>query len=396
MATSTRPAVTVRQLAPGELACQVNPKTFAAAVASVAKCIPSKPTHPIMAGIKLETLDGELLVSASDYDTSMSVSVDAHGANEGTALVSGRLLANIAKTLPIKPVYLRSEGSAVTLRCGSVRLSMPMMTVDDYPSLPEPPATVATIAADALATLVERVAVAGDASNTFGLPVLSGVRLLPEGDRVLAIATDRFRVAIGRVGWAPKTDILPAALVPIRPLVDAVKAMRDDSVVAIGIDRGNFSLTTSKRSVVVRQLEAREFPSAIAKQYTDPLDSPARVPAADLIAAVKRTTLLQSDRLTGMIELAFDAKGYCVRSDDRDATGEGTGTELAELVDVDHGGPTVSIHIRPHWLIDAIEALGTDLVDISITDPKRGVLITSPDIPVDEIRHVVMPIRKAS
>ena len=391
-----RPEIAVRQLAPGELRAQVNPRQFAAAVAEVARIIPGKPVVPIMAGIKLGTDDGVLTVSASDFDTTMTVTLDASGANDGMVVVSGRLLANVAKTLPAKPVHLRATDSVLELRCGSIRMTMPLMPSEDYPSPPTVPPTVATIDAGDLATLVARTAVAGDPTGAHAIVAFSGLRLIADGDRVMAIATDRYRVAIGRAAWSPVADIIPSVLVPLRPLMDAVKAMDGDGTVTIGQGLGTFSLATASRSVIIRLIDGKEFPDAIAGKCTDPLDCPARVPAAGLVAAVKRTTALQTDRGAGRIEIAFDAVGYRVRSDDLTSDGVGTGAELTEVVDVDHGGPAVAIGIRPHWLLDAIDSLGTELVDVSITDPRHGVLITSPDIPSDEIRHIVMPIRRVS
>ena len=67
-------------------------------------------------------------------------------ADEGRALVSGRLLADICRSLPAKPVEMVLDGSRVSLTCGSARFSLQTMPVEDYPALPDMPAATGTVA----------------------------------------------------------------------------------------------------------------------------------------------------------------------------------------------------------------------------------------------------------
>ena len=97
------------------------------------------------------------------------------GDADGAALVSGRLLAEITKALPAKPVDIAAVGAHLELVCGSARFTLPTMPVEDYPSLPEMPESAGTVDAAAFAAAVAQVAVAAGRDET--LPMMTGVRM---------------------------------------------------------------------------------------------------------------------------------------------------------------------------------------------------------------------------
>ena len=154
---------------------RVERDALADAVAWTAKSLPSRPSIPVLAGVMLRVADGNLHVSGFDYEVSSQVTVEVQGDADGSALVSGRLLAEITKALPAKPVDIAAVGSSLELVCGSARFTLPTMPVEDYPSLPEMPASAGTIDAAAFASAVAQVAVAAGRDET--LPMMTGVRI---------------------------------------------------------------------------------------------------------------------------------------------------------------------------------------------------------------------------
>ena len=102
---------------------------FADAVAWVARILPSRPTVPVLSGVLLTGSDDGLLISGYDYEVSAEVRVAAEIASPGSVLVSGRLLSDITRSLPAKPVDVSVEGTRVSLTCGSARFSLPTMAV---------------------------------------------------------------------------------------------------------------------------------------------------------------------------------------------------------------------------------------------------------------------------
>ena len=98
--------------------------------------------------------------------------------DEGRALVSGRLLADICRSLPSKTVEMAIDGPKVVLTCGSARFSLQTMPVEDYPTLPDMPEAPGTVPSDVFANAVSQAVTAAGRDDM--LPVLTGVR---HGDR---------------------------------------------------------------------------------------------------------------------------------------------------------------------------------------------------------------------
>ena len=94
---------------------------FAEAVAWVARNLPTRPTVPVLAGVLLSGTEDGLTISGFDYEVSAEVQVPAEIASPGKVLVSGRLLSDITRALPPKPVEVSVDGTRVALTCGSAR-----------------------------------------------------------------------------------------------------------------------------------------------------------------------------------------------------------------------------------------------------------------------------------
>src|SRR5450755_1116215 len=111
---------------------------LAEAVAWTARALPARPTIPVLAGIRLHA-GAELTLSSFDYDVSAQAVVPVSTEEEGSALVSGRLLAEISRSLPARPVQIAADSGRAVLTCGSATFNLLTMPEDEYPALPEMP-----------------------------------------------------------------------------------------------------------------------------------------------------------------------------------------------------------------------------------------------------------------
>ncbi len=192
---------------------RVDRDVLADAVAWAARSLPVRPSVPVLAGLLIDASDEGLVLSTFDYETSARATLKAEVSDEGRALVSGRLLADICRSLPAKPVEMVLDGPRVSLTCGSARFSLQTMPVEDYPTLPDMPTATGTVQSDDFAHAVAQAVTAAGRDDM--LPVLTGVRIEIDGSPISLLATDRFRLSHRELGWSPRTpDESVAALVP--------------------------------------------------------------------------------------------------------------------------------------------------------------------------------------
>ena len=210
---------------------RVEHDVLAEAVAWVARALPSRPVVPVLSGLRLEARDDQLTLSCFDYELSATVRVEADIAKPGTALVPGRLLAEITRSLPGQPAEFAADGDVVSLTCGSAEFTLVSLPLADYPELPPTPPLAGTIDGGELAAATAQVLPAASRDDT--LPMLTAVCLDMRGDIMTLAATDRYRLAVRQVRWAPARPGLRAiALGPARTLPDRARTMAPGGQVA--------------------------------------------------------------------------------------------------------------------------------------------------------------------
>ena len=370
---------------------RVERDALADAVAWTAKSLPSRPSVPVLAGVLLRVSDNRLQVSGFDYEVSSQVTVEVQADAVGAALVSGRLLAEITKSLRALPIDVAAVGSHVELTCGSARFTLPTMPVEDYPALPDMPATAGTVEAAAFASAVGQVAIAAGRDDT--LPVLTGVRLELSGTTLTMLATDRYRLAIRDLEWRPDDpESNFAALVPARTLNDTAKTLGPlggTVTVALsrgGIGEGMIGFAAGTRRTTSRLLDG-EFPKVRAL-LPDTHNAQARVPVSALNEVVKRVALV-AERATP-VRLSFGDDGLVV---------EAGGTEDArasEAMDCEYTGEPMTIAFNHQYLLDGLAALDGPVAVLSFTDPKKPAIIApaGEDGQVSSsYRYLIMPVR---
>lgn len=383
---------------------RVERDVLADAAAWVARSLPARPPVPVLGGVLIEATTGpdgdRLTVSGFDYETSARVELDATIGDPGRVLVSGRLLADITRALPSKPVDLVVEGSRATINCGNSRFSLPTMPVEDYPQLPSMPQLAGTVVAGELAQAVSQVAVAAGRDDT--LPMLTGIRLEIEGSRLTLAATDRFRLAVRELEWAPGDDMATASsaiLIPARTLAEVAKTLSGAGTVELALSAGDgmLGVTGGGRRATTRLLDA-EFPrfrQLIPAEHT----SAAIVEVAGLIEAIKRVALV-TDRVA-QVRMEFGENGLRLA-----AGGDDVGSAEEELPCELEGGE-ITIAFNPGYLLDSLGALHTERAQLTFTTPNRPALVrpvpappaedetaaTDAPEPLPGYLHLLMPVR---
>ncbi|YCK35148.1 DNA polymerase III subunit beta [Actinomadura sp. ATCC 39365] len=356
---------------------------FADAVAWTARTLPQRPAVPILAGLLLEaTGDDTLIVSAFDYDISAKCTVQADVAEPGRVVVSGRLLAEVAKSLPHKAVELALAGGEVELRCGTAEFGLATMPVEDFPALPEPPATLGQVDAPLLRSALAQVVPAASPDET--LIMLTGVRVDIDADGLELAATDRYRIAARKIPFQPTVDGASAGvLVPSKTLKDAGKGFADGPV-DIGADDSQFALTSGGRQLVTRLLDS-EFINYRAAFGGVDAPNIARVDKAPLIEAIKRVTLV-AERMTA-VRLAFTGEQVEVSAGGGDL---GRGSEALPCT-LD-GAAEVQVSFLPQFIVDGLHGVQGDVATISMLEAHKPVLVTGDD---PSYRYLAMSLRQA-
>lgn len=388
----------------GSLKFRVSREEFADSVAWVARSLPSRPPVPVLGGVLLDATEAGLTVSGFDYEVSAQVRVSADVTTAGQALVSGRLLADITKSLPNKPVDVTLEGTRVLISCGSAKFSLPTMPVEDYPQLPTLPQQSGSIPVDLFSEAISQVAVAAGKDDT--LPMLTGIRVEIEQNSIVLAATDRFRLAVRELEWTPANpDIQAAVLIPAKTLSESAKTLAGNanspvelalgSGTTIGND-GLLGIVNDGRRTTTRLLDA-EFPKfrqLLPAQHT----AMATVEVTPLIEAIKRVALVAERG--AQVRMQFSADGLLLSAGGDDAG------RAEETLNASFQGEALTIAFNPGYLIDGLNSLHSENVLFGFTTPSRPAVLrpaaeeepTADEsgnfaAPSSEYTYLLMPVR---
>lgn len=365
---------------------RVERDVLADAVAWAARSLPTRPALPVLAGLVMVAEGETVTLSGFDYEVSARVSITADVLVEGTTLVSGRLLADIARSLPGAPVNVEREGTRLSITCGRSAFMLPTLPVEDYPQLPAMPEESGIIKADIFAEAVGQVAIAAGRDDT--LPTLTGIRMEIDGANIVLAATDRYRLAVREFMWHPKSAIETAMLIPARTLADIAKSLgsSEDVVLAVG-GEGLVGFESSGRRTTTRLLDG-EFPK-YRSLLPDEAAGVAIIETAALVDAVKRVSLV-AERNTP-VRLAFDGSEVVLRA------GAGEDPQATEAVESTLDGDPIEIAFNPTFLLDGLGAVDAAFARFAFTQATRPAvlsgLISTDAAPDDSYRYLLMPVR---
>src|SRR6202167_3675975 len=339
---------------------------LAEAVAWIARSLPSRPVLPVLSGLLLQAAADGLTLSCFDYEVSARVSIDADVTEPGTALVPGRLLAEITRSLPGHPVEVDDKDD-VTLTCGPASFSLVTLPIGEYPRLPELPRLAGTVDGGVFATAIGQVAPAASRDDT--LPVLPGVNVEIEGDTITLVATERYRLAIRELGWHPaRPGTSSTLLVLAKTLADAARMMVPGVPVRImtrgtdgtgtsrngGTDLGG-SLRAADAMIGFESAGRRLTTRLIAGEYIKysskfPADfgSYGDMAAVPLAEAVKRGALV-AERGSS-VRLSFEPGKVTIEA------GTKGQARARETVPADFSGEESAIAFSPQYLLDGLAA----------------------------------------
>ena len=373
---------------------RVEREVLTEAITWIARSLPARPPAPVLSGVRIEaTEDGIINLASFDYEVSATSKIQAEVIQSGTVLVSGKLLAEISKSLPKKPVTFTLEENKVSVVCGASRFTLATMPVEEYPNLPQMPEIDGSIESSVFTDAINQVIVA--ASRDESLPLLTGVKVEVEGEKITLLATDRYRLALRELTWAPALpDTKAVALVRARTLSEVAKTLGSVGEINIGLVTGSGSeligFEAGGRHTTSLLVDG-DYPH-VRRLFPEETPIQAVVAKAPLIDAVKRVALV-AERNTP-IRMTFSEGGVVLEA------GQGEDAQASEALEAALHGAEIAVAFNPHFLLDGLNALNTDFVRFGFTHPNKPVEFTGQDsldgVSRSDYRYLLVPIRFAN
>lgn len=344
---------------------EINSAALADAVAWTTRVIDARPANPILAGVRLEAVDGTLQLSAFNYEISARHHIEAGVDEAGSVLVLGKLLADITKSLPAAKTYLATDGTTMTISSGKSNFTMQLMPETEYPDLPSVPAKLGQVDAPTFVQAISQASVA--VSREENRPVLTGVRMQFQGDKVVMTSTDRFRLSRASFSWTPAEPATDTTtLVRGSLLRDVARSLDEHQNVVLDFDTEAGSLLGFENAgrISTSQVIDGEFP-AVDRLFADEYPIQAVIAKADLIGAIKRVALVAERNAP--IRMVFSGQELTL------SAGAVDEAQAIETLDVDMDGEDITVAFNPSYLIEGLSAITEPYVRMKMTTAVKPV-----------------------
>jgi DNA polymerase-3 subunit beta len=346
--------------------------------------VSTRTTVQILAGILLNAAGGRLSLSATDMEISLRVSLEAQVEDEGSVVVPGRLLVDIVRLLPAGEVTIshRAEEGVVELVCGSASYRLNTYAAEDFPRLPEiDDASAFTVEKEAFVETIARVS--RSASRDESRPVLTGVLVRFEGDKLVMAATDSYRLSVKETSLSDSPGREIEAIVPARALGELARvAQGEGETIQVGVQENQVVFGVDDVWLTARRIDG-QFPN-YKQLLPESFEAEVTMPREEFLDVVRRTSVLAQRK--SPLRLRFEDGELTVSAQTQDVG------EAHESLPVSYSGEPLEIGFNAEFLRDGLESVNDESVRLKLISPLRPGLIHGES---DDFLYLIMPIRLA-
>jgi DNA polymerase-3 subunit beta len=343
-----------------------------------------KNSIPILSNILAEARAGELRLSATDLDVSLRCGCAAQVQSEGAITLGAKKLYEIARSLPESDVRLKLlPDSWAQIECDRVSFKVAGLPREDFPALPEAKASKGVkIPGELLRDLIARTAFAITAEDA--RYYLAGALMVIEKDAVALVATDGHRLAYARRGASLSGAEATRVLVPRKAIFELARLLEVGDDVVFQQVENHQVFSVGERTLSSKSIEG-QFP-AFERVIAVDADKKASVPREGLAAAIRRVSLLSSERSRAVkLSLAAGRLELVASSPDLG--------EARESLEVEYKGPAVEIGFNAQYLLDFLGVAASGNVALELKDAESQGLLKPLGDGGSDYRYVVMPMR---
>src|ERR1044072_7960094 len=356
---------------------------LARALGVVSRGVSTRTTVQILAGILLHASDGRLELAATQIELSLRTSLDASIESEGSVLVPGRLLLELARLLPDAEVTVehKLEEAAVEVRCGSATYRLHTYNAEGFPRLPEAEAVERhEIEPEGFLETVARVS--RSASRDESRPVLTGVLMRFEPGKLVMAATDSHQLSVKETATERSVPELEA-IVPARALGELVRIAQAGEGIELGVHENQVVFSTGDALLTTRRIDG-QFPN-YRQLVPEAFDHELTLPRDELLDVVRRVAVMA--QRNSPLRLRFAEGELTVSAQTQDVG------EARESLPVSFAGEPLEIGFNAEFLRDGIESVTGETLRFRLISPLRPCVLQAEGS--DDFLYLIMPIRLA-
>ena len=354
-------------------------------IQSIAGVVGNNSSMPILDNFLFEIGDGELKISASDVETTMSTKLKVE-ANKAGKVAVPKIILDILKTLPDQPITISVDPKtfAIDITYDNGKSHMAGFDGDEFPKAPVfKGGSSVKINGEIVSRAIGKTLFA--TGNDDLRPVMCGVYCQFSSEDIVFVATDAHKLVRFRRTDASSTEGA-SFILPKKPLNLLKANLKGDEEVLIEYNTANAIFTFGDSVMICRLIDGKypNYEAVIPKENPNVLT----VDRNQFLSAVKRVSLFAS-KSTPQVHLKMAGSELNISAEDNDFNNSAT-----ERMTCKYDGEDMEIGFNSRFLMELLSNVESTEVRIEMSDPSRAGLIipNEPHVEGEDLLLLVMPV----
>ncbi len=345
-------------------------------------------TLPILDDFLFELKEDALMITASDLETTMTVSIPLDKAEDpGAVTIPAKILIDTLKTFSDIPVQftINKDTLGVEISAGDGKYKLSGHKSDEFPQAPELEDTVSvSIESELMVNAINKTLFA--TGNDELRPVMSGVFLELTPDDITWVATDAHKLVRYR-----RTDFSASEsasfIMPKKPL-NQLKNILSASEGAISIDynQTNAEFNFENVKMTCRLIDGK-YPNYEA---VIPTDNPHKltIDRVSLLNSIRRVAIF-ANQSTHQVRFKLSGKELLLSAEDIDFS-----NEARERLTCSYEGDDMEIGFNSRFLQEMLNNIESEEIIIEMSAPNRAGILhpVTKENEAEDVLMLVMPV----
>ena len=355
---------------------------------SISGVITSNPVVPILENVLFEIENGNLLITASDLQTSVLVELQVESKEDGSVAIPAKILIETLKNLPEQPVTfsIDEQNYNIEINSDNGRYKLAGENSADFPKVPE--------VNDGYSFNLDSNILHSAISNTIFStstdelrPAMTGVFFKLSSQLCSFVSTDGHRL-VKYIRTDVKGDEVEHDMIIPRKSLNLLKSIlptEKSSEIKLEFNASNAFFSYENVKMVCRLIDERypDYENVIPSDNSNIIT----LDKSDILSSLKRISIY-ANKTTNQVRLKVSGSEILISAEDLDFSNEAN-----ERISCDHDGDDIEIGFNAKFLIEMLSNLNSEKISFKLSEPnKAGLIIPGEIIEDEDITMLVMPV----
>lgn len=356
-------------------------------LSSISGVIPSNPIVPILENFLFNISNGDLTISASDLQVSMTTHLNVEATENCSIAIPAKYLLEIIRNLPEQPLTLTidEKSNKIEIKSFNGVYRLTGENADDFPRIPQPDVVNRmNFSSEILISAISNTIFA--ISNDELRLAMTGLYFKMKDKKATFVSTDGHRL-IKYERMLPAFENDSFSVILPKKAVSLLKASLPDQITDLQaeISSNNAFFTFGNIRMVCRLIDENfpDYENAIPLNNANVMT----INRQEILNSLKRIIIF-ANKTTSQIRLKMEARKLQILAEDLDFSNDAN-----ETLSCEYKGEEMEIGFNGKFLVEMISNLSAEEINFTFSTPNKAAIVLPKEKSEEEdILMLIMPV----